>query len=124
MPRDQREDILDFNHWTITMLDYQRIVDDVRNSLFSHSADGMDFLRAAAADYSIACDEVNDRLRQCGTLLRQGLRSESIQLADIEPNLLDVVAILDFPERDLWIETSGLYGLAPPTPLMLDVAAE
>jgi len=106
------------------MLDYQRIVDDVRSSLYSHSAEGMDFLRAAAADYSVACDEVNERLRQCGSLLRKGLRSEAIQLCEIDPNALDVVAILDFPERDQWIELSKRNGLAPPTPLMLDVAAE
>ena len=106
------------------MLDYQRIVDDVRSSLYSHSAEGMDFLRAAAADYSVACDEINERLRQCGSLLRKGLRSEAIQLNEIDPNALDVVAIFDFPERDQWIELSKRNGLAPPTPLMLDVAAD
>jgi hypothetical protein len=106
------------------MLDYQRIVDDVRSSLDSHADDGVDFLRAAAADYSIACEEVNERLHQCGSLLRQGLRSEAIQLSDIEPNLLDVVALLDFPERGQWIETSERCGIAPPTPLLLEVAAE
>ena len=81
------------------MLDYQRIVDDVRSSMFSNSMEGVDFLRGAAADYSVACDEINERLRRCGALLRQGLRSEAIHLAEIEPNLLDVVATLDFPER-------------------------
>jgi hypothetical protein len=33
-------------------------------------------------------------------MLRQGLRSEAIQLAEIEPNLLDLLATLDFPERE------------------------
>jgi hypothetical protein len=106
------------------MLDYQRIVDDVRSSLYSHNAEGLDFLRAAAADYSVGCDEVNERLRQCGGLLRKGLRSEAIQLAEIEPKLLDVVALLDFPERDPWMELANRSGIAPPTPLMLDVAAD
>jgi hypothetical protein len=105
------------------MLDYQRIVDDVRSSLYSHSAEGLDFLRAAAADYSVACEEVNERLRHCGALLRQGLRSEAIQLAEIDPNLLDVVAILDLPERDQWLDLAKRSSIAPPTPLMLDVAA-
>jgi hypothetical protein len=106
------------------MLDYQRIVDDVRSSLYAYSAEGIDFLRAAAADYSVACDEVNERLRQCGSLLRQGLRSEAIQLGEIDPNVLDVAAILDFPERDDWIELAGRNAIAPPTPLLLDVASE
>ena len=106
------------------MLDYQRIVDDVRSSLYSHNAEGLDFLRAAAADYSVGCDEVNERLRQCGALLRKGLRSEAIQLAEIEPKLLDAVALLDFPERDPWLELANRSGIAPPTSLMLDVAGE
>jgi hypothetical protein len=106
------------------MLDYQRIVDDVRSSLLSRGGDGLDFLRAAAADYSVACDEANERLRQCGSLLRQGLRSEAIRLGDIEPNLLDVVALLDFPERAQWIDYSTRSGMAPPQPLLLDVATE
>ncbi len=84
------------------MLDYQRIVDDVRSTMFSNSMEGVDFFRSAAADYAVACDDVNERLRQCGKLLRQGLRSEAIQLADSEPILLDVVATLDFPERMQW----------------------
>jgi hypothetical protein len=105
------------------MLDYQRIVDDVRSSLGSADGDELDFLCAAAADYSVACDEVNERLHQCGSLLRQGLRSEAIQLADTEPNLLDLVALLDFPEREQWSESVRQHGLAAPATLLLDIAA-
>ena len=106
------------------MLDYQRIVDEVRSSLFSNNAEGADFLRMAAADYSVACDELNERLRRCGTLLKKGLRSEAIQLAEIEPNLLDLVATLDFPERQHWVDVLTLNGIVAPRPLMLDVAAD
>ncbi len=106
------------------MLDYQRIVDDLRGSLYSRDVQDLDFLRQAAAEYSMACDEVNDRLRKCGAFLRQGLRSEAIQLGENEPNLLDIVAILDFPERTEWLGMAITCGLAPPTPLKLDVAAE
>ena len=105
------------------MLDYQRIVDDLRSSLSCYCAEGDDFLRAAAADYSVACDEVNERLHQCGELLRRGLRSEAIQVANIEPNLLDAVALLDFPERAEMAEAARSCGLAPPSPLLLDSAA-
>jgi hypothetical protein len=105
------------------MLDYQRIVDDVRSLLCVQEADAMDFLRAAAADYSVACDEVNERLHQCASLLRQGLRSEAIHLAEIEPNLLDVTALLDFPERPQWDAMTSRCGIAAPTPLMIEAAA-
>jgi hypothetical protein len=104
------------------MLDYQRIVDDVRNLIGSQNAEDIDFLRATAADYAVACDEVNGRLSQCGALLRQGLRSEAIQLCEIEPNLLDLVALLDFPERLAWTDTANRCGIAPPPALLVDVA--
>ena len=96
---------------------------DVRSALFNNGQDGDDFLQGVAADYSLAIDEANERLRQCGALLRKGLRSEAIQLCELEPNLLDVVGILDFPERDTWSELLSLHGLSSPTALMLEVAA-
>jgi DNA-binding FrmR family transcriptional regulator len=105
------------------MLDYQRIVDDVRSALINNGQDGDDFLHGAAADYSLAIDEVNERLRQCGAFLRKGLRSEAIQLCEVEPNLLDVVGILDFPERDTWNELLALHSLSSPSALLVDVAA-
>jgi hypothetical protein len=105
------------------MLDYQRIVDDVRSALLNNGDTGDDFLQAAAADYSLAIDEANERLRQCGAFLRKGLRSEAIQLCEVEPNLLDVVGILDFPERDTWNELLSLHNLSSPSALMLDVGA-
>ena len=105
------------------MLDYQRIVDDVRVALMNNADAADDFLQAVAADYSLAIDEANQRLSACGALLRKGLRSEAIQLSEIEPNLLDVVEILDFPERDTWNELLFLRSLSVPASLMLDVAA-
>jgi hypothetical protein len=105
------------------MLDYQRIVEDLRSTLYV-TGDGVDFLRAAAGEYAAASEEANERLRLCGERLRQGLRSEAIQLCEIEPNLLDVIAILDFPEREQWQAVAGRYGIAPPPRLLVEVAAE
>jgi hypothetical protein len=105
------------------MLDYQRIVDDLRSTLYV-TGEGVDFLRAAAGEYAAACEEANERLRLCGERLRQGLRSEAIQLCEIEPNLLDVVASLDFPEREQWQAVARRYGIAPPPRLLVEVAAE
>ncbi len=106
------------------MFDYQRIVDDVRSALATAGPETVDFMRLAAADYMVACDEVNDRLRKCGELLRKGLRSEAIYLADLEPNLLDAVAALDFPEYDQWKQVASRLGILVPPPLQLDVAAD
>jgi hypothetical protein len=106
------------------MIDYSRIVDDLRSAICSANPEWVDFLRSAAADYAVACEEVNERLRRCGEYLRKGLRSEAIQLAEVDPNLLDCVAILDFPERTQCCEILAQYGIRTPTPLMLDVAAD
>ena len=104
------------------MLDYQRIVDDVRSVLWQ-DADNLDFLRSAAADFLVACDETNDRLAAAAALLKQGLRSEAIRLCEVEPNLLDTVATLDFPEREQWNGLVAQYGIVAPPPLMLEWAS-
>ena len=106
------------------MLDYQRIVDNVRAALFSGGQENEDLLQAAAADYSVALDEVNERLRQCAAALRKGLRAEALHLAEIEPNLLDVVGVVDFAERASWDELLRIKNLVPPAPLLLDAAAD
>ena len=106
------------------MNDYQRIADDVRNSLYSASQENIDFMRAAAADYAMVCDQINDRLRQCGALLRDGLRTEAIQRSEEEPSLLDVVTVLDFPERPQWSKVMEQFGIVPAPPLLMDIAAE
>jgi len=71
--------------------------------------------------YYEACSETNRRLRECGDLLRKGHRSEAIQLAKIEPDLLDMVQLLEFPEREAWLKH---LSLAPPPELDLVIAAE
>ena len=105
------------------MLDYQRIIEDVRNSLYATGPDAAETVRSAGAAFTLACQDVNERLRRCGQLLNAGLRSEALQQAEIEPNLLDVVAALDFPERELWGQFAAEMGIAAPA-MLLDVAAD
>lgn len=106
------------------MLDYQQIVADLRSSIFMDGQENLDFLRAATSDYLVACDETNQRLLRCATLLRRGEISEALRLCELEPNLLDVVAALDFPERDQWEQSIQEHGLIAPPPLEVDIAAD
>ena len=56
-----------------------------------------DEVREAATAYALPCAvPPNDRLRQCATLIQQGLRAEAVHLAESPPNLLDLVAALGF----------------------------
>ena len=110
------------------MSDLQQTVDELR---FILQSDGESFLlgiepteefRQLVTAYAPHCKDCNRRLRKCDDALKQGLRSEALHLADASPNLLEVVAILDFPERDQLIEVLAAHSLSKPEPLMLDVA--
>ena len=89
------------------MPDHHQIVDQVRALAQATNQSRAAGLDGWAAAYAQACAEVNERLVRCQRLLQQGLRSEAIQLAEIEPRLLDSVAVLDFPERPAWDELAG-----------------
>jgi len=106
------------------MLDNQRIVEEIQAALAATAVIDWDLLRDCAAEYAEACDEVNARLSQCGQLLRQGLRSEAIQLAERSPNLLDAVAQLDFPELEQWQQLLTVNGMVLPPQLRVDVASD
>lgn len=107
------------------MADYQTIVDEIRLFLQSDDRQRTDELVQLSIQYNDACRAVNERLRRCGAHLQQDLRSEAIHLAEAAPNLLDQVALLDFPERAEWEELASLYEeLRKPTPLLIEVAEE
>lgn len=115
------------------MIDFQRVAEDVRGSLEATGGldtggllteEALDLLRESTADYAAAVEEVNARLRKCGELIAKGLRSEALRLCELEPNLLDLVSLLDLPELPIWREKLREYELANPPSLNLDVAAE
>ncbi len=81
-------------------------------------------LRAVAGEFSAACNEVNERLGQCGEWLHKGLRGEALQLCETEPNLLEAVALLDFAELEPWRQLLAQHGLEVPAPPKLDVATQ
>ena len=105
------------------MADTSELVDRIRAFLQGSDQTLRDFVPGMAAAYAEACAEVNQRLGQCDRLLQKGLRSEAIHLADAEPNLLEALATLDFPERSDWEALVALYQLAE-APALIGVAAE
>ncbi|MCS7304552.1 MAG: hypothetical protein NZ602_05520 [Thermoguttaceae bacterium] len=102
----------------------QEIVEAARMAVFTPLEGPTDTLRQLAAEYKGLCERINERLARCGELMRKGNRSEAIRLAEMEPNLLDLVALADFPERDSFIELCQYFGLETSPPLLLDIAAE
>lgn len=106
------------------MYDHQRLIDDIQSLLQAGDALALEGLGPLAADYAAVCDQANERLRACGDLLRRGLRSEALQQAEHEPKLVDLVALLDFPDAAVWRELLSAHRFAQPPALLLEVAAE
>lgn len=106
------------------MTDIQRILEEIQSALQSPQLADHEYLRDVAVSYSVACDEVNGRLRECAQLLRRGLRSEAIQAAEREPNLLDSVGMLDFAELPLWRCLLERMQMVMPTPIQIELAGE
>lgn len=106
------------------MKPYQHYIDDILGAVYSPETADPDFLRDSAAMYAEACAEVNDRLRNVARLINRGLRSEAIQLAEQEPNLLDTFGLLDFPELPAWREMLVKWGMAEPPNLLVELASD
>jgi hypothetical protein len=103
---------------------YQYYIDDILGAVYSPETADPDFLRDSAAMYAEACAEVNDRLRNVARLLNRGLRSEAIQLAEQEPNLLETFGLLDFPELPSWRQMLVNWGMAEPPSLLVELAGD
>ena len=105
------------------MPDHDQIIDQIRAFVQSADQTRTPALEALAVAYAEACGEVGRRLSKCHGLLRQGLRSEAIQLAENAPRLLDQLAALDFPERAAWDEIVQVYDLLPAPPIPVEIAS-
>ena len=106
------------------MIDYQRIVEFLRDFRAAPGQTVTDEVRRDAADYAQLCAQANDRLRQCSALLQQGLRSEAIHLANETPNLLELVAALDLPDAASWGEFCQHNDLPVAPPLQMERASQ
>jgi len=104
------------------MLAYRKTVEEIQAYLNSPDQTADEKIRELASRYAAVCREINDRLRQCQVFVEQGFRSQAILLAEVEPNLLDTIALLDFTERDEWEEVAATYGWDRVFGLKLDAA--
>jgi hypothetical protein len=68
------------------------------------------------------CRDAGRRLSQCESLLQKNLQSEALQLAQAEPDLLDLVTMLDIPEREILEQVCLSQKIATPPALNLSTA--
>ena len=106
------------------MRTYQDIVDAIDDMLSSEQDPGEAELTSLENDYVQAIQAVNTRLKKADDLLRKGHRAEALGLCEAEPNLLDAVQILDFPDRETWAEFVQDFGLPSPPELKIDIASD
>ena len=101
----------------------RRMIDQIRAYIFSSDQTKSEEIEQLARQYAEACRNANERLTRCGDFLEKGLRTQAIHVAEAEPDLLEVVSVLNFAELDEWQELAGSYGLDRFEALKLDVAS-
>lgn len=106
------------------LTDFQQLIEQIQSILTWDNDPSEDELRQVAARYSKAVALINKRLAECDDCLHRGLRAEALQIADVEPNLLDAFSVLDFPELPAWNDYIGQFEIDRAPELALDSAAE
>jgi len=107
---------------SLTKAELTRTLEEIR--AFVSSSDHANSPDAAklSAQYSSACRYANERLERCADLLAKGHRPEAIALSEADPDLLQLVASLAFPELDVWHELTGTYGWERAESLKIPIA--
>ena len=110
---------------THTLQQIQMMVDQIRLTVMSEQFDDTPEIRTLSREFAELSKALNHRLRQCGELLRQGLRSEAIESAETEPRLLDAVGVvvnLSDEELQSWQDLCEFLELTRPEPMLNDAA--
>jgi len=106
------------------MHQYEQIVEDIMTILAADVDPTEAAIRDVDTRYADAVNSLNERLVECDKLLHKGFRTEAIQKCEMDPNLLDAMAVMDFPEAPQWGEYVRQFGLPEPPQLRLTIAAD
>jgi hypothetical protein len=99
----------------ISVLNCERLVRRIEGALASSANIAM--CQEIATTFEEACRATNHRLRQCEAMINAGDPGQAIQLAETNPNLLDVVTQLEFRDVDRWREFCQANSLATAEPI-------
>jgi len=58
--------------------------------------------RSLAGEYATLCQRTRERLEQCAALIRTGNDHAALQVAESEPDLLGLCALLSFADSERW----------------------
>lgn len=93
-----------------TIPEYQKIVAELRQCIKLLDSHTESEVKAKFDAYIEAVNKLNERLMECGGLIKQGLRAQAIQQAEIEPSLVEAVEALDVAELFQWTQLAKKYG--------------
>ncbi len=102
--------------------DVRALVDEIREYLSAADQTEYEGIRETWRQYVAYCFQVNRRLSECMELLDAGAWSESVRISEIEPDLIGVIQLLDFKQREEWEQFGIDFGWERLTEIVFDRA--
>jgi len=106
------------------MYEIPNLIEDIRTALAYSESVPPSKLEEYARQYAEECTKLNERLRQCLPQLRGGNIAEAVRLAEASPNVIETYNLLDFENRQDWLEVCDGLGLDTPPPLVAEIFQE
>lgn len=108
----------------MTLAEIRLLLRSIESILLRPTAASEAELISLAEQHEGIVGQVSARLEQVDQLLQKGLRTEAIELAERDPNLNDLLTVLDFPELIAWNELLQQKGIQPVQGIPVEAAAE
>lgn len=89
-----------------------KLIKQIRDALAARG--GSASVESLATEYARLAEEANWRLESCAAMLEKGSEYQALQLAETEPVLLDLLALLSFAEAREWAAFCAAQHLAVP----------
>ena len=101
-----------------------KLIDRIVQLLSGGDANNREAVEPLALQYVEMVNRANKRFQLCVAAIHAGNRSEAIRECEESPNLIDLFALLNFQQRDIWEATISYHGFPPPDRLSEKVAQE
>jgi hypothetical protein len=94
------------------MIAIRKLVRQIQTAVEEGAKEGV--VEHLAVEYARLCSDAYKRLETCAAMLEKGSEYQALQLAEAEPPLLDVVAILSFEQAIIWADLCAERSLPCP----------
>ena len=106
------------------MHELPNLIENIRTALAFSESVPPDKLAQYARQYAEECRKLNERLQRCLPYLRGGNVAEAVRLAEAQPHITETFNLLDFENRQGWVEICDALGFDVPQPLAVDIFHE